>query len=217
MAGVGGWYLINFFRRAEKVVRRREPSGTLRDYLVSALLDTNWWVYRSLFRRSAETVLRAGAHDDRVVATLWVRVRSTLSGVTESVVLDSADYTIELEARRGHIANPTSKTYAVTFDGEAIGSIVVGPGGAVARNAAGDVARWLIEDYVPMQSFDGKTPQYGQLVGRVSGVLRVPLRRSGEPRDFNDHPFFADAEGDDKWLAVFLALAAAQSLTLQAL
>lgn len=219
MVALAVWYLSNFFRR-DGTATQREPSGKLQDYLTTALLDTDWVLHRNALRRSIETVLRGGPGDDRVVATLWVRFRTTLAGVVESVVLDTADYTIELETRRGFVwpwqLNRTSKTYRVDFDGDALGSIEVGPVHAIARDGAGDVARWLTGEHSSMQPYEGRAPHYGQLIGRASGKLRVPLRRLDAARDFNDRPFFTEVHGDEKWLTVFLALAAAQSLTLQA-
>jgi hypothetical protein len=220
MVAVAVWYLTNFFRRDDDPPRSPEPTGNIHDYLTTALLDPRWRAHRNSMRRSVETVLRAGAKDKRIVATLWVRFQTTLGGLSESVVLDTADYTIELEAKLGFLwpwqLNPASKTYSVTFDGEALGTVEVGREQAIARDASGDVARWLTGTHPPMQPYEGTTPYYGQLVGKVSGSLRVPLRRLHAPTDFNDAPFFAEADGDARWLPVFLAIAAANSLAMQA-
>lgn len=220
MVAVGAWYLTNFFRKDEDEPGSREPSGKIGDYLTTAVLDPRWRAHKTSMRRSVETVLRASTEDDRVVATLWVRFRTTLGGRLETVVLDTADYTIELEARTGIVwpwqLNPTSKTYQVAFDGGPLGTIEAGSEQTIARDAAGDVARWLTGTHPPMAPYEGKAPYFGQVLGKVSGSLRVPLRRMSGAGDFTDVPFYAEAAGDERWLLAFFALAAARSLLIVA-
>jgi hypothetical protein len=218
MVVLAAWYLTNFFRRDEDPPRSREPSGNIQDYLTTALLDPRWRAHKTSMRRSVETVLRAGAKDERVVATLWVRHSTVLLSTRETIILDTADAIIELEAAPGIVwpwqLDPP-RTWEVTFDGERLGTLVTGPTDVVARDAAGDVGRWQTGE-IPFMPYEGKAPIQGALIGKVGGSLRVPARRLGEPRDFIDQPFFSSPEGDERWLLAFLALAAAKSLLIVA-
>lgn len=218
MVVVAVWYLTNFFRRDSDAPTTREPSGIIGDYLNTALLDPRWQKRSDAMRRSVGTVLRGSAKDDRVVATLLVKHNTVLLSTRETIILDTADATIELDAATGIVwpwqVDPP-KTYEVTFDGEKLGTLVTGPTDVVARDATGDVGRWQTGERSFMPH-EGKSPIQGALLGRISGTLRVPARRLGQPRDFIDQPFFTGAEGDERWLLAFMALAAAQSLLIVA-
>lgn len=218
MVAVAVWYLSNFFRRDEVPQRSREPSGNIYDYLTTAVLDPRWQAHKTSTRQSVETVLRAAPGDDRVVATLWVRHSTALLSTRETIILDTADATIELEAAPGIVwpwqLDPL-KTYDVTFDGEPLGTLVTGKTDVVARDPAGDVGRWQTGE-IPFMPHEGVSPIQGALIGKVGGLLRVPARRLREPRDFVDQPFFSDPGGDQRWLLAFLALAAARSLLIVA-
>lgn len=220
------WFLKGFLRRQPG----GEPPTKFADWsplhLAHVELDGRWFSAMGYFTRRAHGVLRSrrkpgNAGRNAAVGTIAVRFDAVLFWIRkETITLRTSESTVDLVARNfwdgPWLMVPLATRYEVWVGGELIGALELSREAVVARDPAGEVARWHTGR--PLGSvLEGDTPKYGELSGRVSGSLRVPLRRVTDQRylDFGGIPFYATCEGDERWLLAFLALAAQTSLLIQ--
>lgn len=220
------WFLKGFFRRqpAEDLPIRFADWSPL--HITHVELDGRWFSAMGYFTRRVHSVLRSRrklgkAGQNAAVGTISVRFDAILFWVRrETITLRTSESTVELVARSfwdgPWLMVPLAARYEVLVGGEPIGTLDLDREVVVARDPAGEVARWHTGQ--PLGSvLEGNTPKHGALSGKVSGSLGVPLRRVTDQRylDFGGIPFYAAAEGDERWLLAFLALAAQTSLLIQ--